>query len=84
VKNIGGDQTVEFHKAMRASAQAGEAMSMGAWRGVDSAPNDGGYVLVSGGSVVLVAYQLRGSWYTETAILDWRPTHWMPLPEPPK
>jgi hypothetical protein len=64
------------------------ALGMMGWRGMESAPRDGTPVLVfsPGGPEphINVAH-----WAIDAACGDWwwldaAPTHWMPLPEPPK
>jgi hypothetical protein len=59
------------------------------WRTIDSAPNDGSWVFVYWRSMSIALYPLVAFWNGE----DWdtreriglvMPTHWMPLPPPPK
>jgi hypothetical protein len=65
----------------------GDAM---AWQPIDTAPTDGTHVLLFANmSVVGYASWRRGrefpvSWVTLPAERWIDPTHWMPLPEPPK
>ena len=67
------------------------------WQPIETAPRDGQSILATGGglddSVQIVSYSEHvGAWETPEATLDdrddepdgySRPTHWMPLPEPP-
>ncbi len=59
------------------------------WQTIDTAPKDGTYVLVyrpNWAEAILVGYSgpnYPGEWQTAEGI-PIRPTHWMPLPEPPK
>ena len=62
------------------------------WLPIETAPQDGTYILVLDFSAgerwdVVGAFYKYGSWYTDWQSSDdgqvW-PTHWMPLPEPPK
>lgn len=74
------------------SAQA----SVVAWQGIESAPEDGTRILVSGGDLTRVQtaeWNPRvGCWDCEEGCLEGParhpdemsgPTHWMPLPDPP-
>ncbi len=68
---------------------------MSTWQPIDTAPKDGTWVLLTGGHAAeptgpcVVGFWDRddwayahwdGSWYS----IYEAPTHWMPLPEPPK
>ena len=35
-------------------------------------------------AMIIVTPDGRGLWYTQTGYLNAPPTHWMPLPEPPR
>lgn len=61
------------------------------WQPIETAPKDGTWILLSGCSF---GHNMRvGRWYfwSDTQGCDWsdynnrgfKPTHWMPLPEPP-
>ena len=60
------------------------------WQRIESAPRNATHVLISDGILIFMAYRYRdgewrdswnGSVHGDT---DFTPTHWMPLPEPPK
>lgn len=83
---------VRANRLNRLWREAGEMMEGMGWQSIESAPKDGTEVLLWG------RCHLRGSFYGadanvgwfEDASNDWRardlpikPTHWMPLPEPP-
>ena len=63
-------------------------MAKAGWKPIETAPND--VVLVTDGGYCFTACQNSGKWfcgieYGEVHIrLDLTPTHWMPLPDPPK
>lgn len=84
----------------RSSSHATEPLALrlsdglGAWLPIATAPKDGSRILVfEGGEVQIVAWRAmhcgREDWglddgesvYCEG---EFRPTHWMPLPEPPQ
>lgn len=59
------------------------------WLTIDTAPRDGEDILATDGTAMLVTYWYGGStgWlyrYTDNGVDEWFPTHWLPLPEPPK
>ena len=62
------------------------------WQPIESAPRNGDHILVSDGTLIFLAYSYtkadvwRDSWNGSgmTNDHDFTPTHWMPLPEPPK
>jgi hypothetical protein len=59
------------------------------WHPLDTAPTDGTRILGTDGSNVEVIYNAEGKgWFNQSAEMSlWRtfpPTHWMPLPDPPK
>jgi len=63
------------------------------WQPIETAPKDGTFVLLSGhelpvwqGSWVgrVGRYPINGWTRFNSVDIDWSPTHWMPLPEPPK
>ena len=57
---------------------------MSEWREIETAPHDGTNILVShkGADWVFVARWFKGYWKANSVYC--KPTHWMPLPEPPK
>ena len=64
---------------------------MSEWQPIDTAPKDQTcLVSTPGGAVWWATFRLRGTrtgWRWEApglGALRWQPTHWMPLPEPPK
>ena len=65
----------------------GEAVEVERWRDIETAPTDGGEVLVYvgksyiGGCVVAVK-DTNGDWLDWDGDV-WEPTHWMPLPAAP-
>ncbi len=61
---------------------------MSTWKPIGSAPKDGTEILAStiNGHVQVVwweAYRSSGEWFHSDDGYTW-PTHWMPLPEPPR
>lgn len=68
----------------------------GTWQPIETAPEDGAWVILSDGEQVQPGYYwaiLFGTgdkeWVTYSHRADWEevpfePTHWMPLPNPPK
>lgn len=63
---------------------------MSEWRDIESAPKDGGLILVAEPpfAVSAVWRHIYQAWMTPTEGTGWvkviaRPTHWMPLPDPP-
>lgn len=71
--------------------EAAEArLSSQGWQPIETAPKDGTPVLVWDGSDAMVSYWSNvtgldgdGEWHT-WALCAEQPTHWMPLPQPPK
>lgn len=66
---------------------------MSEWRPIEEAPKDGHRVLVSGphadmpGAWLTIAAWYMGAWHHDlpaTRALSSEPTHFMPLPEPPR
>ena len=60
-------------------------MAQNDWQPIETAPKDGGQVLVTNGVLVLAVRWWPGRGWGEAARLaplvpDWDPTHWMPLP----
>ena len=55
------------------------------WQPIKTAPRDGENVLLWWfGRPVIGSWLKRGEWCDETlGTYDEKPTHWMPLPEPP-
>lgn len=56
------------------------------WHPIATAPKDGSSILacVPGGQVRVVQWDIRGSSWEECEWHTVFPTHWMPLPPPPK
>jgi len=56
------------------------------WQRIGTAPEDGTYVLMSDGYVVQEGFYIDGAWQSchPQCQLWSQPTHWMPLPPPPK
>lgn len=62
------------------------------WRPIETAPKDGTELIASrfwgDGSVVAIMHWLPldgdGFWDSDGWDADWEPTHWIPLPPPPK
>lgn len=58
------------------------------WQPIETAPRDGTRVLIYNGEDVLEARYCFGCWQ-DPVYSEWmgdvagKPTHWMPLPEPP-
>jgi hypothetical protein len=69
---------------------------MSNWQPIETAPKDGNRILVSGNTDIATTEFTNGRWVLspiawdgdgETggiADLEFVPTHWMPLPEPPQ
>jgi predicted alpha/beta hydrolase family esterase len=56
------------------------------WQTIETAPKDGTWLLVQSADWTLpeVAQWCRSRRYWQTMESNVKPTHWMPLPEPPK
>ena len=56
------------------------------WQPIETAPKDGAEVLVWCGGSMFIACMEVGRWFFERTDHSVKPvpTHWMPLPEPPK
>lgn len=65
------------------------------WQPIETAPKDGTKILgYDDGDILVMVFETdqdgAGGWYIElserayTDVPEWTPTHWMPLPEPPK
>ena len=78
---------VDALRAVLADRDLGEAVEVERWRDIETAPTDGGEVLVYvgksyvGGCVVAVK-DTNGDWLDWDGDV-WEPTHWMPLPAAP-
>lgn len=65
---------------------------MNEWKAIETAPTQNVRVLVrlfqkhrKAPERIVVAHSRDGqSWWTEPGMYSVEPTHWMPLPEPPK
>jgi len=58
------------------------------WQPIETAPKDGTSVLVYDEGIIVISHWIGESddmlgWW-DNGIMDPSPTHWMPLPEPPK
>lgn len=53
------------------------------WQPIETAPVDGFEILGFFAGVVAITWFFRGNWEVGSGTV-WEPTHWMPLPEPPK
>jgi hypothetical protein len=62
-----------------------EDAGVNGWRPIETAPTDHVTVLIYDGSEVATASYWAGCWRDDHGV-DFipQPTHWMPLPEPPK
>jgi len=87
-------EQVAFVEKLLASAIARQP-STGDWRQIDTAPKDGTTIILRAGNLVDTAHwqdnwerpHVWAGWLWHTITLQWRtamPTHWMPLPKPPK
>jgi hypothetical protein len=78
---------VDALRAALLDRDLGEAVEVERWRDIETAPTDGGEVLVYvgksyvGGCVVAVK-DANGDWLDWDGDV-WEPTHWMPLPAAP-
>jgi hypothetical protein len=58
------------------------------WQPIETAPKDGTVVLLWDGEYVTQGTHFGGMWLPhgecDFAGPNWLPTHWMPLPEPPR
>jgi len=59
------------------------------WQPIETAPKNGTRVLVTNGIDVQIEFkdnddEMWSGWQTGTRLYSVVPTHWMPLPEPPK
>ena len=66
------------------------------WQPIETAPKDGQPILLSRPMAPLgdddyavficVAYESNGHWFRDkdSELVSFTPTHWMPLPDPPK
>ena len=65
---------------------------MGEWQPIETAPKDGSRVLTYSLGLVgtgryitkFGSYSDRMFWYSDQLDRSYEPTHWQPLPEPPK
>ena len=79
---------VDALRAALRDRDLGEAVEVQGWQPIETAPTDGGEVLVYvgksyvGGCVVAVK-DTNGDWLDWDGDV-WEPTHWMPLPTPPE
>jgi len=58
-----------------------------AWQPIETAPKDGSDVLIYNpvSGEMFVCYWSKGRWkFAVHIVMKDEPTHWMPLPEPPK
>lgn len=55
---------------------------MSGWQPIETAPKDGGIILVWDDGVALAWWHEQGYWTEDEGMIS-RPTHWMPLPKPP-
>ena len=55
------------------------------WQPIETAPRDGAAVLVYDENLTYeIAYRYRAEWRYGPKGYSCKPTHWMPLPAPPK
>ncbi len=75
------NRLVEENRKLKAGLQP--------WQPIEIAPKDRNRVIVTDGFEVCDAYFNNGDWWQYECGDDWysvtiNPTHWMPLPEPPR
>ena len=62
---------------------------MSEWQPIETAPDSGCFIVITskndrGGHKVALAYRAKnGTIRNETGSREYKPTHWMPLPDPP-
>jgi hypothetical protein len=63
------------------------------WQPISTAPKDGTFILLSGSGLPVWQghwvgqsgrYAINGWTRFNSIDLDWSPTHWLPIPPPPK
>jgi hypothetical protein len=58
---------------------------MSEWQPIETAPRDGQRVLMlTAKHYVITGFFSNGWWLSHPGVYQIHPTHWMPLPEPPK
>lgn len=60
-----------------------EVCGMAGWQAIETAPKDGTRILAWRSGDIFIArwHKMLDAWCDEKEVL--RPTHWVPLPEPP-
>jgi uncharacterized protein DUF551 len=66
---------------------------IGVWKSIEVAPKDGTNILLTNGEEVVTGYwgswpqpfsQVANTWCSHWPVKCGPPTHWMPLPDPPR
>lgn len=68
---------------VKAIIQAAIDESLPKWLPIESAPTDGTLVLLCEVDIFTVGKWIYKDWAVQNALVS-RPTHWMPLPQPPE
>ena len=68
-----------FDQLQEANKRIAELEALTQWQPIETAPKDGNWIICTSTSSIFVWFSLDDGYYGNT-----EPTHWKPLPEPPK